>query len=314
MTYMRKLFGLLVMLWLFASCQDDENFFDVSISREAFSFRTVGGGAVMTYKLPADPDIISIRVRYQDAQGNDIMKVGSYTTDSLLLNGFNEARQGIEAAVTLCDKNDVESAPMYFTFDTEDSGPVTFFEHLQVAGGWNGFQISYDLPYDVDGLAHVFYIGVKPGTQISDTILMRTITLTKGADTLAFELKQKSSTNTVVVRTEDFRGYRVKQEIFEDVPSYSTEKMDISKCDFQDPENLHIEDEEALLGVKYLYDGDVIGKKLSMSQYETFLAGPRALKQAANDYRHERAKASSRVTPVWDAVCARQFPSRTQSI
>lgn len=170
---MRKLYCLLALLWLFAACQNDENFFDASMPMEDISFRAVGGGAVMTYKLPANPDIISIRVRYQDTQGNNMLKVGSYTTDILLLNGFNEARKGISAQVTLCDKNDVESAPMYFTFDTEDSGPITFFEHLNVAGGWNGFQVSYDLPYDVDGLAHVFYIGKKPGTQISDTILMR---------------------------------------------------------------------------------------------------------------------------------------------
>lgn len=274
---MRKLYCLLALLWLFAACQNDENFFDASMPMEDISFRAVGGGAVMTYKLPANPDIISIRVRYQDAQGNNMLKVGSYTTDTLLLNGFNEARKGISAQVTLCDKNDVESAPMYFTFDTEDSGPITFFEHLNVAGGWNGFQVSYDLPYDVDGLAHVFYIGKKLGTQISDTILMRTITLSKGSDTLSFELKQNSTTNTIVVRTEDFRGYRVKQEIFEDVPSYATEQMDISRCGFLDPEKLHIEDEEALLGVEYLYDGDLKGRNMSSDKYETFLAGPRAL-------------------------------------
>ena len=274
---MKKLYYLLAILWLFAACQNDENFFETSMSASDISFRPVGGGAVMKYKLPADPEIYSIRVRYQDAEGNDMLKVGSYTVDSLVLNGFNEARKGIPVQVTLCDRNDVESAPMYFTFDTEDSGPISFFEYLQVSGGWNGFQLSYDLPYDVDGLAHVFYVGKKPGTQISDTLLMQTITLRKGADTLLFELKQNAAANTVVVRTEDFRGYRVKQEIFTDVPSYTTEKMDISKCAFYAPEELSIEDEEALLGVKYLYDGELKGEKLSMTQFKTFLAGPQAL-------------------------------------
>ena len=273
---MRKLYYLLAIVWLFAACQDDENFFETSMASSDISFRPIGGGAVMKYKLPADPEIYSIRVRYQDAQGNDMLKVGSYTVDSLVLNGFNEARKDIPVQVTLCDRHDVESAPMHFTFDTEDSGPISFFDHLQVEGGWNGFQVSYDLPYDVDGLAHVFYVGKKPGTQISDTILLQTITLNKGADTIAFELKQNSLENTVVVRTEDFRGYRVKQEIFSEVPSYSTEKMDISNCGFLDPENLIIEDEDALLGVKYLYDGELKGEKLTMSQYKTFLAGPRA--------------------------------------
>lgn len=58
----------------------------------------------MRYRLPADPDILSIRVRYQDAFGKEILRTGSYACDSLFLVGFNEARQGVLASITLASK------------------------------------------------------------------------------------------------------------------------------------------------------------------------------------------------------------------
>ena len=86
----------------------------------------------MHYKLPSDGDILYIRVRYKDAFGKSMICSGSYACDSLVLLGFNEAQKGVSAQVTLCNNDDLESEPVEVTFDTRDSGPVSFFDHLEV--------------------------------------------------------------------------------------------------------------------------------------------------------------------------------------
>ena len=129
---MKKLIYILLTLSIFYGCQEDKEVgFDITIPQENISFQPTAGGAIMRYRLPADPDILSIRVRYQDAFGKEILRTGSYACDSLFLVGFNEARQGVLASITLCNRNNVESAPLEIAFDTKDSGPVAFFEQLE---------------------------------------------------------------------------------------------------------------------------------------------------------------------------------------
>ena len=67
---MKKLIYILLTLSIFYGCQEDKEVgFDITIPQENISFQPTAGGAIMRYRLPADPDILSIRVRYQDAFG-----------------------------------------------------------------------------------------------------------------------------------------------------------------------------------------------------------------------------------------------------
>ena len=91
-------------VWSLWSCQKDEAYFDVLVPADGLTFSPVEGGAVMHYRLPADEEVYGIRVRYKDAFGRDMIRTGSYACDSLLITGFNEARKGVKAFVTLCNK------------------------------------------------------------------------------------------------------------------------------------------------------------------------------------------------------------------
>lgn len=274
---MKHILLISLLILGFWSCQDDDSSFGVTIPQENLSFRPIAGGAIMHYKLPQDKDILSIRVRYQDALGQNVLCSGSYACDSLLLLGFNEAQQDVRAFVSLCSRDDVESDPMEVSFDTKDSGPVAFFEQLEVKPSWNGFMLTFDVPEQANGMAHVFYIGENPLTHEPDTLLMSSFVITAGADTLTFSLKQSGPTNDVVVRTEDFRGYMVKQKIWEKVEAYNTGKLDFSEFDFEDPEKLSLEDPDYCLGHKYLFDGDVTGEscyRADKKTLNTYAAGP----------------------------------------
>lgn len=297
---MRKILLLLLLISGLWSCQDDDTSFGVMMPLEDISFRPTAGGAIMHYKLPQDKDILSIRVRYQDALGQNVLRTGSYACDTLLLVGFNEARQEVKAYVSLCSRDDIESDPVEVTFDTEDSGPVAFFDNLEVKPSWNGFTIMYDVPENAKGMAHVLYIGENPRTKEPDTLLINSFALTAGADTLTFVLKQSYPTYNVVVRTEDFRGYMVKQKTWENVEAYNTAKLDPSHFDCLDPAGLSIEDPDAKLGRKYLFDGDTKGEIwLGTDKYtnNTYLAGPGCLGQPlfVLDFKETRLVAEIRL-------------------
>lgn len=230
----RKLLLLIIVgLSLFA-CKDDEVIsFDVPVEfRQELSFRPIPGGSVMHYYLPANSDIFGVRVRYNDARGMEVVKEGSYLTDSIQLLGFNEARQGVTAQLSFFNNQMAESEPMEITFDTYDSAPVAFFDSLTVTPFWGGFSVSYRSPETVQGMAHVFYIGTNPLTKQPDSILMASTPIVEGGDTLNFVLQQKQESTTVVVRTEDYRGYRVKQEIFPDLPCLYMDTLTPADFDF----------------------------------------------------------------------------------
>lgn len=274
------LFLIAAIAMVMTSCHDDDNnTFQSPVGTEAFSFEPIAGGAVMRFQMPSDNDITSLNVRYKDFKGDDILRTASVMTDSLLLIGFNEAKQDVPALVTFCKRNGTESDPVSVKFSTLDSAPVSFFDRVKVMSGWNGFSVITDNPTGATGIAHVFYLGKDPISGDPDTLLLSSFRLTEGKDTLVFEPKQQNSVNTIVIRTEDFRGYMVKEKVWTDIASYTTGMLDASEFDFYSDKS--VEDDEYKLGAKYLFDGDKNGESyfinVSSPPFYTYLAGPNAV-------------------------------------
>ena len=195
---MKKWIYIFLAACFLCSCQDEEKVaFDATVGQDAFTFTPVPGGAVMHYKLPNDKEVMSIKVRYRNAQGEEMLRSASYACDSVELIGFNEAQQGVEAFVTLCDRANVESEPVRVTFDTKDSGPVSFFDNLSVTAGWHGFDMKYDVPDGARGLVHVFYLGESPFVSGLDTLLLGTYAFNGGSGEMHFDLQQKADSHTV---------------------------------------------------------------------------------------------------------------------
>lgn len=267
------------------SCKDNaDEVFQASISPDKISFKPIPGGAVMKYTMPNDQSIDAIRVVYTDVMGEQIVKMGSYLGDSIVLGGFNEAKPEVPISISLLDKHGNASAPILKTFSTQTSIPALFFEKMEVESIWDGIQLRYDVPKEnATGYAHVFYLGTNKLTNKPDTVLIRTFPISGGGDTINMEIKQIGQTaNTVIVRTEDFRGYTVHQEILSNLPAYASEKMAYkTDFEFEDPHNLSIENRTAKVGIQYLFDGDTKGtKRATGSEYIesfTFIAGKEAV-------------------------------------
>ncbi len=277
---MKKIIYFLLFLTCLTACKEEENTFQPAIGSEAFSFKPTSGGAIMHYRLPADKDIMGLNIRYKDFQGKGILRSASALCDSMELVGFNKAEENIPAEVRLVKRNGEESTPIAVTFSTNDSAPYAFFDNLRVTSGWNGFAVLTDNPSNATGMAHVFYLGKNPLTGEADTILVSSFNITSGKDTLNFSLQQKSDVNTIIVRTEDYRGYMVREESYPNIASYNTQKLNPEKFDFFFDKTIENADER--LGKEYLFDGDTKGityfdDERNNKHYNMFLAGPEAM-------------------------------------
>lgn len=282
---MKKAIYFLFLLLAMTSCKDEETAFKPAIGADAFTFKSIPGGAVMRYAFPADNDLMGLNIRYKDYAGHEILRSASAQSDSVLLEGFNQAQQNVQAEVRLVKRNGDESNPIPVTFSTEDSAPYAFFDHVQVKSGWNGFSVLTDNSSNASGLAHIYYLGTDPLSGKPDSILVSTINITEGKDTLNFQLKQLKDLNTIIIRTEDYRGYMVREEKWDNIAAYNTVRLDPSKFDFYFDKS--VENEQCLLGKKYLFDGELKGETYfknyekymnqAANMYNMFLAGPEAL-------------------------------------
>lgn len=276
-----------ILLGVLAACKDDEQIgFDVPVEfRKPLEFTPMAGGAVMRYYLPDNADIFGVRVRYTNDFGEAILKDGTYLMDSLLLDGFTDERRNVPAQLTFFNRNMEESAAMEVTFDTEKSATMALFDNLTVNPYWGGFNVTYAAPSIVNGLLHVFYIGINPLTQKRDTILKSSTPIMEGGDTLNFTLEQTVSTIDVIVRTDDFSGKRVKQQLFPDIAALEQDTLAHTDFDFDFTGDI-VENPTYAIGKEYLMDGDKNGaayRKNLMAgdayKYSTFVAGPYAFEE-----------------------------------
>ncbi len=277
----RLLLLMLVGIGFFACKEDDELVFDVPTEFRDVTFEPTAGGAVMRYFLPNNTDIFGVRVRYTNAWNEPQVKEGSYLADSILIDGFTEPRTGVPAQVTFFDHNMAESEPIEVTFDTEAAATVSIFDNLTVNPYWGGFTVVYNAPETVNGIIHISYLGINPMTHEPDSILMSSVPIVEGGDTLNFQLQQTVDSLTVFIRTDNYSGYRVRQDAY-DIPNMSMDTL--TPADFQFRFTGEIQNDPAFaLGEEYLFDGDKKGLNYKKNRragdevkFSTFVAGPNA--------------------------------------
>ena len=283
----RKILCFLSVLVAFVACKDDDEVgFDVPVEFRKISFEPIPGGAVMRYKLHEGMDVFGVRATYKNAYGKKLVKESVYLNDSILLNGFTEARTGEPVMLTFLNDNLQESAPVEMKFDTKDAATVALFDNLEVTPFWGGFSVIYRSPELVEGSVHIYYVGINPVTQKEDNILIGTYPIIEGGDTLNFELKQSLDELNVVVRTDDYDGNQVKTEIYEGIAALTMEQLSSDQFTFSYSKDLCIEDEDHEIGYKYLFDGKKKGANYRKNRlagdkykYGTWVAGPNAFEE-----------------------------------
>lgn len=272
--WLKALLAAVLLPAMIASCSSDEARYTVNVNDGDLTFTPSMGGAVFHYRLPADANIIAVNLRYKDAYGNKILKSGSNATDSIIVTGFNEAMQDVPVEVSFTNKHREESAPIQASFSTLDSAPIRFINSVHVNSGWNGFSLDYENPAGTKGMAHVYYLGVNPLNNNPDTILLSSFQLNEGSETLVYQVQQEHPYNTVIVRVEDYRGYIVKERVWEKIQAFNTDKL--SPENFEIIYNNSLEVPSEHVGLQYLTDGDCKGVRWFDLQnkhiYNTFIS------------------------------------------
>ena len=279
------LFISLFILGLWA-CSDNDTIVHIDLEpAQAFTIKPIPGGAIMHHTLPADPEIVGIEVRYHDVFGQEITRRSGTSCDSIQLIGFNEEKTGIPAQVTICFYDNRKSQNFDVTFNTKDSGPVTFMKSVEVYPNWDGFTIKYNNPTTTTGMAHVFYLGIDPVSQLPDTILVNSFVLeeTDGIESVNYKMKQTIQDPTIVIRVEDFRGYMVNEKVWPTVKSLHAGLLNPAEFTFFCDRS--VEHEKHKLGAKYLFDGDKKGEILEQLENRkkccSFAAGPNSAGEEA---------------------------------
>lgn len=290
--------SIVVSLCLSSCADDDKVSFDTAISSEMFTFKPVEGGAVLQYKL-SDPRITKVKAEYKDEFNEPIYKVGDYSVDTLLLDGFNSVNSNVPVKVSFMDRNGNESAIKSLSFNTLASNLHTFFDHVRVSSYWEGFQITYELEGLVNGSATVYFVGENPNTHARDTLTLENFQLESGKYTKAYTLdaSQQQSSYTVMITTEDNKQRIAKKKVWTGIVGVEREMLPNSNFELYDPFGKSKEVDynpygynPGALSKKYLFDGDTKGTQ-AIAKYApgsatppyTFLAGPDALHTVEND-------------------------------
>ena len=297
---------MIISLLLLGACSNDDDYLDVSVPENCITFKEIRGGAIMRYHFPGPTDVYSVCARYHDAQGNEMMVQSSVMLDSLCLTGFNEARENVPVAITFFDKNNLESKPMYKTFNTLSSSPYAFLDSVQVNEGWNGVTLDYSFTGEETGLLNVFYIGKNPYTGKTDTLYVDNFNIKNGKNSVFFGINFNQEENTVVLRTEDFRGYNARTRVWEGVRAYPTQQLLPSEFTLKDPDGWSLEDDTKKYGLKYLTDGDTKGfqrfdakKNVECYTYVTRVGGADG-SYLVVDMQQPRVPASVRLFAMFD--------------
>lgn len=291
--------GIVTGLCLGSCSNDDRASFDAVITTDMFSFKSVEGGAVLQYKL-SDPRINKVKAEYQDEFGEPIYKVGDYSVDTLLLDGFNSEHSSVPVKVSFLDRNGNETETTILNFNTLASNLYAFFDKVQVSPYWQGFQVTYELSGLTNGSATIYFVGENPNTHSRDTLTVENFQLEAGKYTKAYTLdaSQQQSSYTVVITTEDSKQRIARKEVWTDIVGIEREMLPNQDFELLDPfdkskeiaMDLNDSWQPGALGKQYLFDGDTKGIRAA-SHYRlgratppfTFLAGPDALHSAMND-------------------------------
>lgn len=262
------LIGIVLNLYL-GSCTDDgKTAFDTAITDDMFVFESVEGGAILQYRL-SDPYISKVKVEYKDEFGNQVYKVGDYSVDTVLLDGFNSPHNNVPVRVSFLDSKERESEVRNLTFSTLPSNLYTFFDNVEVGSYWEGFQITYELEGIVNGSATVYFVGENPNTHAQDTLTLENFQLESGRYTKAYSLDatQQQKSYTVMITTEDGKQRIARKQVWTGVEGIERVMLPNAEFELLDPFNKSREEEydpanyymPKAFSKKYLFDGDVKG-------------------------------------------------------
>lgn len=158
---MKYIYYLLSVVLLLSACNDVElgpitqqdgtapaTITDVTV-------KAIPGGAVITYQLPADPDLLYVQANYTLPNGEAKVVNASYNTRNISVEGFSEVKE-YTVSLTSVDRSGNRSIPYVANFTPDTPPIVAVINTLTLQADFGGVHLEWDNPTKSD-LAILIY-------------------------------------------------------------------------------------------------------------------------------------------------------------
>lgn len=148
---MKYIYYLLSIVLLLSACKDvelgpitQEDGTAPAIISDV-TVKTIPGGAVITYQLPTDPDLLYIEASYQLSNGENKVLTASYNTRSISVEGFAEVKE-YEVSLSSVDRSGNRSAPYTVKFTPDTPPVISVLSTLSMQADFGGIRLEWDNP------------------------------------------------------------------------------------------------------------------------------------------------------------------------
>jgi len=105
----------------------------------------IPGGAIISYTVPNDDDLLYVRVEYTMSDGTRVEQKSSAYTPKVLVEGLGRSQR--QTVQLICgDRSGNESAPYPVEIEPLDAPIYDIFETVQIAEDFGGVKITWDNP------------------------------------------------------------------------------------------------------------------------------------------------------------------------
>ena len=158
----KKVFFKLVMVVMTAvavlsACQDEEVGDSIPPGKVSnVQIMPEHGGALISYDLPADDDILYVKANYENSKGEKLFKVCSFYDNNIEIDGYNDTLRH-EVKIIAVDRYDNESDPVVEHFKPLKSYIELVKESIELKPDFGGISISWDNPSEKTVYTHFSY-------------------------------------------------------------------------------------------------------------------------------------------------------------
>ena len=177
------------------------------------------GGARITYKLPNDNDLSFIKAEYTNSLGKDVFRVGSFYTNAIEIEGFNDTLTH-SAILYAVDRNNNMSAGVEVTFRPLVSHIHLVQENLSLEPDLGGVKVSWENLSGKQVFVYLYYEydGEEKERILSSDKVHENFTV-RGLDSLNYNFS---------VMVEDFEGNKTDKAFKTTLKPFYEEKINKS--------------------------------------------------------------------------------------
>jgi hypothetical protein len=111
---------------------------------EVLEQKAIAGGVIVTYRIPNNEDILSVKAVYTLARGVS-ESVASYFENTLTIEGFNDMKEH-EAKIYVINRAQVQSDPVTIKFTPLEASYLKVAKSMEIISDFGGARFSWNNP------------------------------------------------------------------------------------------------------------------------------------------------------------------------